>query len=187
MLPPLPQMYRKNIIQATKCAHPLFLLLCRGEPTGTLMRNHCSDTCCHLQRTIVHTTPEPCHPICVPSRVRFRSLSPYLRTLARTAPEPCRPICVPSRVRFRSLSPYLRTLARTGPEACRPICVPSRVRLRCLPPYLRTLARTVRTLPPLAAYLYTGFYASYRSSLHTFLIIYLYLFYKSFKGIIEIV
>ena len=140
MLPPHPQMYRKNIIQAIKCAHPLFLLLCRGEPTGTLMRNHCSDTCCHLQRTIVHTTPEPCHPICVPSCVRFRSLSPYLRPLARTAPEACRPICVPH-------------------------AYGSDTSAHC-------------------SALYTSFYASYRSSLHTFLIIYLYLLYKSFKGFI---
>ena len=140
MLPPHPQMYRKNIIQAIKMRPSALFLFCRGEPTGTLMRDYCSDTCRPLQRT-----------------------------LARTAPEPCRPICVPSRVRLRCLLTYLRT---------------SRVRLRCLLTYLRTLARTVRTLPPLAAYLYTSFYASYLSFLCTFLIIYLHLLYKSFKGFI---
>ena len=90
------------------------------------------------------TLVAPCN---VPSRVRH----PNLAALS----------AYPRAYGTRSLSPYLRTLARTAPEACRPICVPSRVRFRCLPPYLRTLARTVRKLPPLAAYLCTGFYASY--------------------------
>ena len=126
MLPPLPQMYRKNIIQATKCAHPLFFLLCRGEPTGTLMRDYSSDTCRPLQRA-----------------------------LARTA------------LKLVALSAYPRAYGT-----------------RTLSPYLRTLVHTVRTLPPLAAYLYTGFYTSYLSFLRTFLIIYLYLLYKSFKGFI---
>lgn len=109
MLLPLPQMYRKNIIQAIKCAHPLFFLLCRGEPTGTQMRDYCSDTCRPLQRTLARTAPEPCRPICVPSRVRHPklvALSAYPRAYGSDA---CHPICVPSRVRFGRFHPLQRT------------------------------------------------------------------------------
>ena len=127
MLPPLPQMYRKNIIQATKCAHPLFFLLCRGEPTGTLMRDYSSDTCRPLQRALARTALKLVALSAYPRAYGTRTLSPYLRTLVRTAPK------------LVALSAYPRAY---GSEACRSICVPSRVRLRCLPPYLRTLART---------------------------------------------
>ena len=86
---------------------------------------------------------------------------------ASTLVAPCN---VPSRVRH----PNLAALS----------AYPRAYGTRSLSPYLHTLARTVRTLPPLAAYLCTSFYASYCPSLHTFLIIYLYLLYKSFKGFI---
>ena len=213
MLPSLPQIYRKNIIQTIKCAHPLFSLLCRREPTGTLMRDYRTEQSPPYLRTLARTAPEACRPICVPSCVQLRCLLPYLLTLARTAPEPCRPICVPSRVRHPklvALSAYPRgygsDACRTiyvpsrvrhpklvalsayprayGSEACRPICVPTRVRhpkLVALSAYPR--AYDSDTSAHCSA-LYTGFYASYCPSLHTFLIIYLYLLYKSFKGFI---
>lgn len=80
-------------------------LFCRGEPTGTLMRDYCFDTCCHLQRTLARTVP------------KLVALSAYPRAYGSDASTPC-------------------------------------------------------------SVLYTGFYASYCPSLHTFLIIYLYLLYK---------
>lgn len=150
MLPPLPQMYRKNIIQATKCAHPLFFLLCRGEPTGTLMRDYSSDTCRPLQRALARTALKLVALSAYPHAYGTRTLSPYLRTLVRTAPEACHPICIPSCVRLRCLLPYLRSLARTAPEACRPICVPSRIRFGRFPPLQRTfiLVSTHLIAPP---------------------------------------
>lgn len=87
MLPPLPQMYRKNIIQATKCAHPLFFLLCRGEPTGTLMCDYSSDTCRPLQRALARTALKLVALSAYPRAYGTRTLSPYLRTLVRTAPK----------------------------------------------------------------------------------------------------
>ena len=113
------------------------------------------------------TLVAPCN---VPSRVRH----PNLAALS----------AYPRAYGTRSLSPYLHTLARTVPMLATLSAYPRAYGTRSLSPYLRTLARTVRTLPPLAAYLCTSFYASYCPSLHTFLIIYLYLLYKSFKGFI---
>ena len=184
MLPPHPQMYRKNIIQAIKMRPSALFLFCRGEPNYALIRSYGT---------------EPSSPIHVPSCVGLRPLEPLAAHSHDTAPEPCRPICVPSRIRHPKLATLSAYPRAYGSDACYPICVPSRVRhpklvalsaypraydTRTLPPYLRTLAHTVRTLPPLAAYLYTGFYTSYLSFLRTFLIIYLYLLYKSFKGFI---
>lgn len=134
MLPSLPQMYRKNIIQAIKCAHPLFSLLCRGEPTDTLMRDYRTE-----QSPPSSTSPraygsDACYPICVPSRVRLpklvalsaypraygtRSLSLYLRTLARTVPM------------LAALSAYPRAY---GSDASTPCSVPLYWFLRILLP-----------------------------------------------------
>ena len=113
------------------------------------------------------TLVAPCN---VPSRVRHpnlatisaypraygtRSLLPYLRALAHTAPEPCHPICVPSRVRHPNLAALSVYPRAYGSDASTPCSVPLYWFLRILFP-----------------------------SLHTFLIIYLYLLYKSFKRFI---
>lgn len=86
MLPSLPQMYRKNIIQAIKMRPSALFLFCRGEPTGTLMRDYRTEQSPPYLRTLVRTAPMLATLSAYPRAYGTRSLSPYLRTLMRTAP-----------------------------------------------------------------------------------------------------
>lgn len=125
MLPSLPQMYRKNIIQAIKMRPSALFLFCRGEPTGTLMRDYCFDTCCHLQRTLARTVPKLVALSAYPRAYGPRTLPPYLRTLARTAPEACHSICIPSRVRFGRFHPLQRTFILVSTHLIAPLYIRS--------------------------------------------------------------
>lgn len=120
MLPSLPQMYRKNIIQAIKMRPSALFLFCRGEPTGTLMRDYCFDTCCHLQRTLARTVPKlvALSASLVRTAPMLANLSAYPRAYGSDA---CHPICVPSRVRLRTLSPLAAYPHAYGSDTCRPL------------------------------------------------------------------
>lgn len=111
---------QKKYYPSNKMRPSTLFFLCRGEPTGTLMRNHCSDTCCHLQRTLARTVPKlvALSASLVRTAPMLANLSAYPRAYGSDA---CHPICVPSRVRLRTLAPLAAYPHAYGSDTCRPL------------------------------------------------------------------